>query len=44
MEIGRIVFTEDVKTARKLLAKFRLNEKQRNRLNRLRNNYGYHAI
>lgn len=44
MEIGRIVFTEDVKTARKLLAKFRLNEKQRNRLNRLRNNYSYHAI
>lgn len=44
MEIGRIVFTEDVKTAKKLLAKFKLNEKQRNRLNRLRNNYGYHAI
>lgn len=43
-EIGKILFTEDVETARNLLRKFRLDEKQKNRLNRLRNNYGYHAI
>jgi hypothetical protein len=43
-EIGKILFTEDVETARNLFKKFRLDEKQRNRLNRLRNNYGYHAI
>lgn len=43
-EIGKVLFMEDVETARNLLRKFRLDEKQRNRLNRLRNNYGYHAI
>ena len=43
-EIGKILFTEDVETARNLLKKFRLDEKQKNRLNRLRNNSGYHAI
>ena len=42
--IGTIVMTEDVETARTLLKKYTLDSTQRNRLNRLRNNYGYHAI
>lgn len=42
--IGKIIIVEDVETARKLLEKYSLNSLQRNRLNRLRNNYGYHAI
>lgn len=42
--IGKIITMEDVETARKLLEKYSLDSLQRNRLNRLRNNYGYHAI
>ena len=42
--IGKIITVEDVETARKLLKKYSLDSLQRNRLNRLRNNYGYHAI
>lgn len=42
--IGKIVFVEDVNTARKMITKYQLNEPQLARLNRLRNNYGYHAI
>lgn len=42
--IGKIVFVEDVNTARKMIAKFQLKEPQLARLNKLRNNYGYHAI
>jgi len=42
--IGKIITTENVETAKKLLEKYTLDSLQRNRLNRLRNNYGYHAI
>lgn len=42
--IGNIVTTDNVETARKLLVKYKLDSLQKKRLNRLRNNYGYHAI
>ncbi len=42
--IGTAVITENVETARMLLKKYKLENLQINRLNRLRNNYGYHAI
>ena len=42
--IGIGVMTENVETARKLLRKYTFDSVQKNRLNRIRNNYGYHAI
>jgi hypothetical protein len=42
--IGTAVMTDNVETARKLLKKYTLDSLQIKKLNRLRNNYGYHAI
>lgn len=42
--IGTAVMTDSVETARKLLKRYTLDSLQIKKLNRLRNNYGYHAI